>query len=612
LEHRKDIDGLRAVAVLPVVAYHLHALPGGFVGVDVFFVISGYLISGIIFSELRQGRFTLANFYERRIRRIIPALTVLLAVVLAAAILVLPPQDAAETARQTASAALSLSNVYFTANSGYFDAPAATSPLLHTWSLAVEEQFYLLFPALALVWTRMRWSLWTLVLPVLVTSFALSAWGAAKHEVSAFYLLHSRAWELMVGAVLALAPPGRPPRWAADVVGGVGMAGILASVFLYKETMAFPGVAALLPTLGAAALIWSRGALTNRLLSLPPVVFVGLISYSLYLWHWPVFVLQRTNWLFYAGENRVLEKLIVLGLSFALAIASWWFVERPFRQRTWHPGRRALFTGAAVATLAVAGCAGGVTAAQGLPAFLPARAGAYGSFLRYDAKPTWRNGTCFADRYGNPPFDPACVRLSPTKPDILLVGDSHAAHLWYGLAHVYRDANVMQATAPSCRASAENVTRGYPVCRSLLARAMAEAPEADLVLIAGQWKPEDISGAVDVAARAQARGARVLLLGPIVGYTKALPRLLTLSDRLHDPALPARYLDKPTQETDRIMAAEARRRGVPYLSLYGLICHAQCATKAEGAPLQFDERHLTDKGSVLVATRLRAAGVTAG
>lgn len=301
--YRPDIDGLRAIAVLAVVLHHLSAplLPGGYVGVDVFFVISGYLITSIISREMAEGRFSFASFYERRARRIFPALFAVLAATLVASYALLLPSDMMSTLRAALGTVFFGSNIVFwrEMKEGYFAATdLALNPLLHTWSLSVEEQFYVFFPVLLLLcyrFTRQQ------VVPVLLFSAMVSLVGAAllvsSKSVAVFFLSPFRAWELLAGSLLALhtVPPLRS-RMLRELIAAAGLLAIVVACFVYDGGTTFPGLAALAPVLGTAALIHagaSGPSLAARLLQLPPMVWVGLISYSLYLWHWPLIVLTR-------------------------------------------------------------------------------------------------------------------------------------------------------------------------------------------------------------------------------------------------------------------------------------------------------------------------------
>jgi peptidoglycan/LPS O-acetylase OafA/YrhL len=345
-DYRPDIDGLRAVAVLGVLLFHAGlGCSGGYVGVDVFFVISGFLITGLVLKEQRADRFSLTTFWERRIRRILPALAVVVAITLAVGTALLFPSELVELVK-SAMAQLALgANFYFWRNAGYFDAPAELQLLLHTWSLAVEEQFYLGFPLLLILCRRLsRRQLQAVLSTILVVSLALSVWGTYSHPTATFYLLPSRAWELLVGALLAtIATDSRLPRWLAESLSWAGAAAIAVAFFAYGSTTRFPGANALLPCMGAALLIWSNiGERTSagKLLSLSPIVAIGLMSYSLYLWHWPILVFIRYR----VSDAPALDiRLAAIAASFMLAGLSWRFVETPFRRRSKDARQRTVF-----------------------------------------------------------------------------------------------------------------------------------------------------------------------------------------------------------------------------------------------------------------------------
>jgi peptidoglycan/LPS O-acetylase OafA/YrhL len=336
LGYRPEIDGLRALAVLPVIFFHagFELLEGGFVGVDVFFVISGYLITAILYREIQGGTFTLARFYERRIRRLYPALTLVTFACLPFAWLWLLPSDFRQFLHSMAAIQVFASNIYFWQEMGYFSTAAELTPLLHTWSLAVEEQFYVVFPlALILLRSVRRHLLMVLIGLALAASLMLAEHWSTRHPEAAFFLLPTRAWELLTGSMLALLMERwRPARNAlSEILALAGVAMILFAIFTFHNRTPFPGFLALLPVGGTALVIAfaQRDTLVARFLSLRPLIFIGLLSYSAYLWHQPLFAFTRIR--FHSSMGVPLYLLLII-LTFVLAYLSWRFVETPFRK----------------------------------------------------------------------------------------------------------------------------------------------------------------------------------------------------------------------------------------------------------------------------------------
>lgn len=334
--YRPDIDGLRAAAVLPVLCFHAGlGCPGGYVGVDVFFVISGYLIGSLILREIEAGSFHLVRFWERRIRRLFPALTLTLAATAAAAFFLFIPTHLEETGEALIAQPLLLANFLFCSKSGYFETASEYQPLLHTWSLAVEEQFYLLLPLLLLPLARRgKHAVISATALLIAASLAWSIYGTARHPSATFFLLPSRIWEFGLGQTLALLPrPGFGTDLKNRLAAAAGLSCIIVPVFLYDEGTPFPGTAALVPCLGAALVIHANSSTSNpcrRLLASPLPVWIGKISYPLYLWHWPVLVFARYRWIA-APELPLAGGAIAL--SFLFAWMTWRWVERPVRER---------------------------------------------------------------------------------------------------------------------------------------------------------------------------------------------------------------------------------------------------------------------------------------
>lgn len=335
--YRPDIDGLRALAVVPVVLFHANVagFSGGYIGVDVFFVISGFLITSIIQAELVQGDFSVSRFYERRARRILPALFAMMAFSIVAGWFLLTPEKYEQLGESMLAALLFLSNLWFWQNSGgYFAGPTDYLPLLHTWSLAVEEQFYIFFPILMMVLYRLRkrWlipAVWVLVL----ASLLLAVWATPRMPSATFYLLPTRVWELGLGALLALGQaPVNSRKSVREIAATIGLIGIIVPVFVYDRSTDFPGLAALPPVLGTALIIWAgiqNATYVSRFLAIKPMVWVGLLSYSLYLWHWPIMAFLRERLL--TIHLDLIWQIVAIAASFAFAWLSWLYVERPFR-----------------------------------------------------------------------------------------------------------------------------------------------------------------------------------------------------------------------------------------------------------------------------------------
>jgi len=428
--NRRDIDGLRALAIIPVVMYHFGfgVFSGGFVGVDVFFVISGYLITSIIVREIGEGRFSFVDFWARRARRIIPALSVMMLVALVVGWYLMPVSDYSQLGRAVRYQAMFVSNILFMRQDGYFNPASDFKPLLHTWSLSVEEQYYILFPLLMVLLTRYlrqwRWALCGL----LVVSFALNVWVIKRQPDAAFFLLPMRAWELLCGAMLAVLPiSGRKlAPWACEAVSAGGLLAVLIAIFGFNKYTLFPGWAALLPVLGATAMIWANGqtpTLVGRLLSLRAMVGIGLLSYSWYLWHWPVFVYANA---ISVDGMQALEAGGWVLLTLVLAWLSWRLVELPFREKRLFAGRKSVLY-AGLATLLIIGMAGQwVRTSDGVPARVSGQA------LQYAQARDWQRGQmgCLLQRDSQDMSKVCRFGGDDQTPPVQLVwGDSHAAAL---------------------------------------------------------------------------------------------------------------------------------------------------------------------------------------
>lgn len=616
MKYRADIDGLRALAVIPVLLYHagVPGFPGGFVGVDIFFVISGYLICGMIDADIRSGSFSLGNFYKRRILRILPALFVMFLVTSALAYIYCLPVELEDYSKSLASAVASVSNIYFAGTAGYFDAPAETKPLLHTWSLGVEEQFYLLVPLLMLfayrfVPKRAKW----LVAIAAALSFAAAFVMSYRNTTFVFYLTPFRAWELALGALLSIRfIPAPATEFGKNSCGTFGMLLLLVAIFFGSSSTPLMLMTSL-ASIGAALVIASSEggiSMIGKLLSLRPVVLIGLISYSLYLWHWPLIVFQRTDGLLLQGPSGATTKLALIVVSIGIAWLSWKFVEMPFRSKAGEISKAGIFAAASTATASVLALCGLVLIAGGAPFRFPERVVAVAAYLGYDPSVAFRSGHCYLATNRQQLDVERCMKLDKNRRNYLLVGDSHAAHLWFGLSSSMPQVNIMQATASACRPAVVPAalldTRACPRLMQFVFNDFLVNNKVDKILLAASWKDEDIpvlAGTLDIL---KSRGLDVTVLGPIVEYDSALPRLLADEILHHKPSIASLMRTSGIHERDLTLRAMVRAKGASYLSVYDSVCRDDhCDEFVEGdIPLQFDAGHLTAEGSIEVGRRL--------
>jgi len=621
MRHRNDIDLLRAIAVLSVLGFHaeLPGLKGGFIGVDVFFVISGFLITSIIRKDLETGTFSIADFYKRRVHRIFPALFLVMAVTAAISMLVLPPSELARFGKSVIATCLFGSNLLFYGETGYFDADALVKPLLHTWSLAIEEQYYVVWPLLLMLFHRLKWKIGWCALALTVVSLGFAIFTLPRDASAAFYLLPSRAWELLIGALPALGVfPKFQRAWTRHLAASVGLALILVPIKFYNAQVPFPGLAALPPCLGAALVIAAGqegDTVAGRIAAIPPLRWIGLISYSLYLWHWPVIVFAKIG-LYLPFSPPVQAGIIATAIG--LAYLSWRFVEQPFQKnRATTPTGVSL--GVAVATMVI-GCGAGAAAVldHGAPWRYSPQQQKIVAYTEYDGDGFYRGGQCFlvspADHYDRA----TCLKRTPGKPAIVLIGDSHAAHLWPGLKTYAGQADILQITSSGCKPLVGRYETGVPHCAALMGEAFGKVlPQTrpDTIILAARWNDYDMGALSQTLARLKPLARRVVLVGPAPQYETALPRLLLRADQTHDAGLPGRHMAPGLRALDARARSIAAGQGVAYVSLMETLCPASgCETfAAPGVPLQFDYGHFTVEGSRLAVPPVaRAAGLADG
>ena len=612
MKYRPDIDGLRAVAIIPVVLYHagLPALSGGFVGVDVFFVISGFLITGLIQPEVAEGRFSLLTFYERRIRRIFPALFAVIFACVLVSMLRLPAADLIAFANSVAAAALFVSNMLFASQTGYFDAPAELKPLLHTWSLGVEEQFYLIFPALLLLLRRQSLARVTMVVAIVAAaSFACSVYYVRHSPDSAFYLGPWRAWELSLGVLAALGTLPQFHRQAWREMAALAGIGLIAySTVALSRADPFPGVNALYPCVGAFLVIQAGiggRSVVNSLLASRLPVFIGLISYSLYLWHWPLIVFLRRQ------LSRPLNSLEIAGVliaSLLLAIVSWRYVERPFRlrpgQRT---GKRRVFVGAAIAISLSALFALAAWHGHGWPGRPINRSATHVRGLE-----DYRLGNCFLDEhqsYRDWAHAAPCLVDHHAPRTVLVWGDSFAAHYTPGLvtsaqAKAY---NYVLYSAFSCPPVPGAEIPQAPACKQINGNIgpILDRYHPDTVVMAARWErywnqsvdAEKLRAAI---AMLKDRGLRVVLVGEGPSF---------------EFANPVDYVNWTGRERAAPKDSTAINRELRSISGYNAFfdpnsvrcADGQCLLRERGQYLYWDNGHYSSYGSAIASEPLLAA-----
>jgi len=520
LRYRPEIDGMRALAVLPVCWFHLGlpGCPGGFVGVDVFFVISGYLMAALISQELRTGTFSFARFYERRARRLLPALFAMLLFVAVAASVLVTPRLFSDVGAMIAAAVLFTSNlVLWRMSANYFNPATDWNPLVHTWSLGVEEQFYIVFPVfLILLWKLRPGVRLPLILVVALLSLLLSVWGIHNAPTASFYLLPMRAWELLLGSVVALTGVRFKSR---PVLCGVGVTLIVGAMLLFNSETPFPGATALLPCVGTALLL-AFGA-ESQVLSLPPLRFIGKISYSLYLWHWPLLVLV-TRYTVYSPTPAL--KCALLLASIVIAYASWRWIEQPFRQK----GATLVWAATSVAAVLVV-FGSFALSTGGWPQRFPGYAlismqrqlAAEAADRPWEIYQQQHHAQCFSVHAANWRAAPCYLTRGGTE-NVLLWGDSFAAAYSAGFFNRPQlPLNVLQYTSPQCPPLLGYSAASRPECKDFDARiaGIVRSNNITTVVMAANWsaylkrRKIEITDISRTAAFLKGLHVRVILVG---------------------------------------------------------------------------------------------------
>ena len=637
-KYRPDIDGLRAIAVAAVVIFHAFPthLTGGFVGVDVFFVISGYLISSIIYNGLDKGSFTFFHFYGQRVKRIFPTLIVVLAACYIAGWQVLLPAEFKKLSAHIVAGACFVSNFLLYGESGYFDDSSHDKPLLHLWSLGIEEQFYIVWPLILYFAWKLKVNVLLLTVVFALASFTLNVVRVRTNTVQTFYWPTSRAWELLIGASLAFLSTdtnGLPESMRSklqhsyvsliyrstsivnesllhNILSIIGLMLIAFPMHYLTQSSIFPGWWAIAPTFGAALLIWvgprawfNRTVLSSRLL-----VGIGLISYPLYLWHWPLLVFTRLD---VTDETPMKTRFGLVILSVLLAWLTYVFIDKPLRFGKFSREKIIVLCIAMVGV----GCIGYQTHQHdGLFFRFPEIIQNITKF-RFDIGAAYRTHTCHLTgqedetRYGK------CVE-NPDKPassSVILWGDSHAGHLYPGILAAKLDVRFTQLSADGCPPLPESHRQEIPHCRRVqdyvLKRIVTEKPNT--VVLAAFWPMYDWKNLTrTVAALKNASIKNIYLVGPAPSWYGGLRQSLYGAyrrDALRQVPKRMTYNLKPFGATiDADMEQFAKLHDVRYISLYKILCNAAgCLTRTgEGAETMtaWDASHFTIAGSEYVVS----------
>ncbi|WP_051026525.1 acyltransferase family protein [Bradyrhizobium cosmicum] len=620
IKYRADIDGLRAISVSAVIAFHLKiGLSGGFTGVDVFFVISGFLIGQIVYFDVAKGQFSLSGFYERRARRILPALLVTIAASWFIANRQLYAFEMADFSKSAVASILFAANLYFYWASGYFAPAAETIPLLHLWSLGVEEQFYLLFPPIVVVLGRYSPRTMFAALGVMYLASLIAAQTLISgHPEAAFYLPISRAFEILLGALVAHPLfPRSYSRTACGLSATLGAACLLFSLVAFTRDTPFPGVTAMLPCAGAAMILWSGQSGStpiSRLLAWQPLVYIGKLSYSLYLIHWPVIVFGK---LLFPNLSHSLFAVSAISVTFVLATNSFWFIETPLRRGPLT--KRHCLSKAAAAMLLIGLLPAWTLAKQKAPASADPTINRILSFNYYNPRTRFLARECFLDpdqAFRDYLID-KCIPPSIST-GAMLWGDSHAAHLYYGLRAEMQKAAIpfgmlaSSACPPVIDLDVELRPKCKDVNREILTLLLRLKPR--FVVLSAAWRMNS-----DVASRLEATVRQLVQAGIKVTIVTESPAFTNRAPNIAAALLQSGKLPLATEAetniadmkaTDAVLSAHfGTSAEVTLLSPFETFCSEKgCPLLGhDGVPLYFDHSHLTEAGSAIYAKALVAA-----
>ena len=620
MTYRPEIDGLRALAIIPVILFHagFELFSGGFVGVDVFFVISGYLITTILIQELNSQKFSFLSFYERRARRILPALFFVMMACIPFAWLWMLPSQMKDFSQSLVATSLFASNILFWRESGYFAAASEEKPLLHTWSLAVEEQYYLLFPLFFfLAWRFEKNRILWIVVIIAIMSFLLSEWGWRNQPTANFYLAPTRAWELLSGSIAAFILQQSTPR-KNDIYALVGLIAILASIFIFDHNTPFPSAYALAPVLGTVLVVLfaDKGTVVGKLLGTRALVAIGLVSYSAYLWHQPLFAFAKLR----LHESPTSSLMLVLSLaSFPLAYLTWRYIEIPCRSSKKHSllNTRTIAVLGSISFILIGGLFihfdKHIRYSESQAKIIADGEKNHG-IMKFFAYDRYR---CFFDYTQDPNqlISNECIKNS-SKSRIIIFGDSEAAHLLYGFKRLFPTHQVMQFTGTSCRAIdyRKNTDRCKKFYQLFMKDIVPKISSKDLVVISSNWwgtyekigEQEFSLALTKTLTSLKNTGAKTHIFTNTPGFLKN-PYEQTAVEKLFEHSNDIFLQSQSIWKSDQSIKEIATSLNVPFFDVAQYLCDNKqmCLFKDSKDYLFFDKGHLSFYGSEFVAEKYR-------
>jgi peptidoglycan/LPS O-acetylase OafA/YrhL len=590
-----DIQGLRALAVLAVVIYHINPsiLPGGYLGVDIFFVISGYLIIGHIWNQLENKNFYLINFYLKRVKRLFPALFVMILGSIIIGYFILLPSETTSLHKSIISSLFYVSNFYFYSVTDYFNTSIHYAPMLHTWSLSVEEQFYIFFPLLLIFLHKYKKKILLLLFGLFIIFFILSLILVNIDQSFAFYSSPSRFFQFLAGGLLSISKlSNNLNKIKNELLSLIGLIIISICFFLYNDTTTFPGINALLPTLATLLIIFSseKSKYVHLLFTNKISILIGNASYSIYLWHWPLIVYWKLN----TGALTKIEQLLILILSIIIGLISWHFIENKTRYMKFKNSPILLSIGLSSVIAVIM-----IITMDGMKYRYDTNQLKIADYLNY-SELDYREGTCFFTDKNNDIklFDKkTCIKFDEKKQNILLIGDSHAAMFYTTLSHnISGNQTLSQITASGCRPLLN--AKGKERCTNLIKYAYDDILKNytfDTIIISARWQKDEITAINETLNYLKNYSKNILFIGTGIDFETSLPRIL-ISNKKDFITKNDLYKYNEVLEIDSSIQKliEDKSENIKYISTFTPFCNQDgCKLTINDLPIIYDTNHLT-------------------